>query len=130
MRAAVSTYRDVTLAGELARGCQLLRACGVTAHLPTATDVVEPAHQELLGWATREGLTNVVRHAHATTCAVRLFPSGVEITGNGIGAAAPSGNGLAGLPERVLAAGGFVGAGPLQPSGWRLRVSFTIGGGP
>ncbi|NBH02801.1 histidine kinase, partial [Amycolatopsis sp. SID8362] len=66
VRAAVSGYREVSLAGELARGRELLRACGVTADLPTATDVVAPTHQELFGWVVREGLTNVARHARAT----------------------------------------------------------------
>jgi len=129
VRAAVSSYRDVTLVGELARGRELLRASGIAADLPTATDVVDPAHSELLGWALREGLTNVVRHAHATTCAVRLSPHGVEITDNGVGSAAPPGHGLSGLRERVLAAGGSVDAGPLLPSGWRLRVSLADHGG-
>ncbi len=129
VRAAISNYRDVTLAGELARGRELLRASGVTADLPTATDVVSPAHQEVLGWAVREGLTNVARHAHASTCAVRLSPSGVEITDDGVGSAAPPGNGLTGLRERVVAAGGSVDAGPLQPAGWRLRVSLGADGG-
>ncbi len=129
VRAAVSSYRDVTLVGELARGRELLRASGIAADLPTATDVVDPTHSELLGWALREGLTNVVRHAHATTCAVRLSADGVEITDDGVGCAAPPGNGLSGLRERVLAAGGSVDAGPLQPSGWRLRVSLAGHGG-
>jgi two-component system, NarL family, sensor histidine kinase DesK len=129
VRAAVSGYRDVTLVGELARGRELLRASGITADLPTATDMVDPTHSELLGWALREGFTNVVRHAHATTCAVRLSNCGVEITDNGIGSAAAHGNGLRGLEERVLAAGGSVDAGPLQPSGWRLRVSLVGHGG-
>ena len=125
VRAAVSGYRDVTLAGELARGRELLRAAGVAADLPTAADIVDPAYQELLGWAVREGLTNVVRHSRAGTCAVRLSRSGVEITDDGVGATAPAGNGLSGLRERVIAAGGFVEAGPVQPSGWRLQVSLA-----
>jgi len=129
VRAAVSTYRDVTLVGELARGRELLRASGIAADLPTATEVVDPANSELLGWALREGLTNVVRHAHATTCAVRLCPDGVEIIDNGVGSAAPAGNGLSGLRERVLAAGGSVDAGPLEPGGWRLKVSLAGHGG-
>lgn len=128
VRAAVSTYRDVTLVGELARGRELLRASGIAADLPTATDVVDSRHSELLGWALREGLTNVVRHAHATTCAVRLGPDGVEITDDGVGSAAPPGNGLSGLRERVLAVGGSVDAGPLEPSGWRLKVTLAGGG--
>jgi two-component system sensor histidine kinase DesK len=125
VRAAVSTYRDVTLVGELARGRELLRASGVAADLPTATDVVDPARSELLGWAVREGLTNVVRHAHASTCTVRLSPYRVEITDDGVGAPATAGNGLRGLRERVDAAGGSMDAGPLEPSGWRLQVSLA-----
>ncbi len=129
VRAAVSSYREVTVVGELARGRELLRASGIAADLPTATDVVDPGHCELLGWALREGITNVVRHARATTCAVRLSPDGVEIIDDGVGSAAPAGNGLSGLRERVVAAGGSVDAGPLQPSGWRLRVSLADHGG-
>jgi two-component system, NarL family, sensor histidine kinase DesK len=125
VRAAVSGYRDVTLAGELARGRELLRAAGVAADLPAAADLVDPAYQELLGWAVREGLTNVVRHSRASACAVRLSPAGVEITDDGVGADTSLGNGLRGLTERVAAAGGSIDAGPLQPSGWRLRVSLA-----
>ncbi len=122
VRAAVSSYRDVTLAAELARGRELLRASGVTADLPTASDVVDVAHQELFAWVVREGLTNVARHAQATRCSVRLSASEIEICDDGDGAPAADGNGLTGLKERVGAAGGTVEAGPLRPRGWRLRV--------
>lgn len=125
VRAAVSSYRDVTLAGELARGRELLRASGVTVDLPTATDVVDPTHQELFGWAAREGLTNVARHAHATHCTVTLTSSEVEIRDDGVGGPPASGNGLTGLRERAAAAGGTVDAGPLDPHGWRLRVAVN-----
>jgi two-component system, NarL family, sensor histidine kinase DesK len=130
VRAAVSGYREVTLASELARGRELLRACGITAHLPTATDVVGPAHQELFGWAVREGLTNVIRHARARSCEVRVSASSVEIIDDGRGSAAPAGNGLSGLRERAAAAGGGVDAGPVQPAGWRLRVWMPAVGTP
>jgi two-component system, NarL family, sensor histidine kinase DesK len=125
VRGAVSGYRDVTLAGELATGRELLRAAGITADLPGAVEVVGRAHQELFGWVVREGLTNIVRHAHASWCAVRLSASCVEIVDDGIGEAGPPGNGLAGLRERVDALGGVLDAGPRQPNGWRLRVSLT-----
>jgi two-component system, NarL family, sensor histidine kinase DesK len=128
MRAAVSNYRDVTLTGELAAGRELLRAAGIVADLPSAADVVEPAHQELFGWVIREGLTNIVRHAHASSCTVRLSSSSVEILDDGVGGGAAAGNGLSGLSERVAAAGGTVDAGPAQPRGWRLRVSLSGAG--
>lgn len=124
VRAAVSEYRGVTLAGELARGKELLRAVGVVAELPTRTDVVDRSHDELLGWAVREGLTNVARHAHATRCTVTLMPALLEIDDDGVGGVVSCGNGLSGLRERVAAAGGTLEAGPIKPRGWRLRVSL------
>jgi two-component system sensor histidine kinase DesK len=124
VRAAIANYREVSLAGELASGRELLRAAGITADLPGAVDVVDPAHQELFGWVLREGLTNVVRHAHANLCVVRLSRSSVEILDDGIGEPASSGNGLSGLNERVAAAGGVVYAGPGSPKGWRLHVEL------
>ncbi|EOD65568.1 sensor histidine kinase, partial [Amycolatopsis vancoresmycina] len=104
VRAAVSGYREVTLAVELARGRELLRACGVAADLPTATDVVAPDRQELFGWVVREGLTNVARHARATRCTVTLSAASVEVADDGGGGPAPHGSGLDGLRERVEAA--------------------------
>jgi two-component system sensor histidine kinase DesK len=129
VRAAVSEYRGVTLAGELVRGKELLRAVGVVAELPTATDVVDPSHDQLFGWAVREGLTNVARHAHATRCTVTLMPALVEIADDGVGGVVSAGNGLNGLRERVAAAGGTLEAGPIEPRGWRLRVSLDTSGG-
>jgi two-component system, NarL family, sensor histidine kinase DesK len=129
MRAAVTNYRDVTLAAELATGRELLRAAGIAAEFPRAVDVVDPAHQELFGWVVREGLTNIVRHARASSCEVRLSAAEVEIVDDGIGGAVTTGNGLSGLRERVAVAGGVVEAGPLQPKGWRLRVALSPGAG-
>jgi two-component system, NarL family, sensor histidine kinase DesK len=126
VRAAVANYRDVTLTGELAAGRELLRAAGVAADLPHAVDVVDPDHRELFGWVVREGLTNIVRHAHASTCAIRLSACSVEIVDDGIGGPAEPGNGLNGLRERVTAAGGAVDTGPLEPHGWRLRASLPV----
>jgi two-component system sensor histidine kinase DesK len=129
MRAAVTSYRDVTLAAELAAGRELLRAAGIAAELPRAIDVVAPAHQELFAWVVREGLTNIVRHARASSCEIRLSAAEVEIVDDGIGGALAAGNGLSGLRERVAEAGGVVEAGPLQPTGWRLRVTLSPSAG-
>jgi hypothetical protein len=117
VRAAVSNYREVTLAGELATGRELLRAAGITAELPSAVDVVDSSHHEVFGWVVREGLTNLVRHAHASCCVLRLTTSSVEIEDDGVGGDGSPGNGLTGLRERVAALGGVVDAGPRQPTG-------------
>lgn len=122
VRAAVSGYHEVTLAGELARARELLRAAGVAADLPTALDLVDPARQELFGWIVREGITNVVRHARASSCTVTVSGSSVEIRDDGIGGAASWGHGITGLRERIDPLGGRVEAGPLSPRGWRLHA--------
>jgi two-component system, NarL family, sensor histidine kinase DesK len=124
VRAAVGNYREVTLANELATGKEVLRAAGIAAEIPPATDVVDDSTQELFGWVVREGVTNVVRHSRASSCQVLISPSSVEILDDGVGSggARRRGNGLAGLAERVAAAGGEIEAGPAGPAGWRLAV--------
>jgi two-component system, NarL family, sensor histidine kinase DesK len=125
VRAAVTSYREVTLAGELASGRQLLRAAGIAGDLPAAAEVADTRAQELFGWVLREGLTNVARHSHARTCTVRISARSVEITDDGIGGEPASGAGLSGLRERVEAVGGTLDAGPLRPQGWRLLARLT-----
>ncbi len=130
VRAAVSGYREVTLANELAAAREVLRSAGITAQLPGAVDSVDPRDAELFGWVVREGVTNVVRHSRARSCEVRLGARSIEITDDGRGAGqSDQGNGLAGLRERAAAAGGRLSAGPGSGGhGWRLRVELPGAG--
>ena len=125
VRAAVANYREVTVAGELATGRELLRAAGITGDLPRAVDVVDDRAQELFGWVLREGLTNVVRHSHAMSCRVSIGADSVDIVDDGVGGSSQCGSGLSGLEERVAAAGGVMESGPIEPRGWRLHVSLA-----
>jgi two-component system sensor histidine kinase DesK len=122
VRAAVAGHRDVTLAGELATAREVLRAAGIVAELPGSVDIVDSSLSELFGWVTREGVTNVVRHARAAHCTIRVDRDWIEIVDDGRGAIAGSGNGLTGLRERVEAAGGTVETRAEPFGGWRLRV--------
>jgi two-component system sensor histidine kinase DesK len=123
VRAAVAGYRDVTLAGELASAREVLRSAGIEAELPGAIDMVDADAAELLGWVVREGITNVVRHSRAARCTVTVGPRWIEITDDGRGGIAGSGNGLAGLHERLAAAGGSVTA-TAGMRGFRLRAEL------
>jgi two-component system, NarL family, sensor histidine kinase DesK len=127
VRAAVSGYRDVTLAGELARARELLRASGIATDIPTATEPQDAVSQELFGWAVREGVTNIVRHARASSCTIAVSPTAVEIIDDGVATTTQPGNGLTGLRERADAVGATVEAGPIAPHGWRLRVAVKPG---
>jgi len=70
-----------------------------------------PANQEsVLALSLREAVTNVVRHAHATRCSLRLERSNgscrLEIHDDGRGGYQIEGNGLRGMRERVESLGG------------------------
>ncbi len=126
VRSAVSGYRDVRLANELASAHEILRAAGIAADLPGAVDIVDERLLELFGWVVREGVTNVVRHSRAHRCTITLGPTWVEIVDDGRGGSPDAGaGGLTGLRERVAAQQGTVEAGGC-PSGWRLRVAVSL----
>jgi signal transduction histidine kinase len=81
----------------------------------------------------QEGLTNVLRHADATTTHVKILVKDDEleiaVTDDGRGGAASgSGYGLRGMGERVAALGGVLDAGPTQPDGWRIRARLPLTG--
>ena len=131
VRSTVSGYRGITLVGELARARQTLAAAGIDADLPTAVDAVPGARRELFGWVVREGVTNVVRHSGARRCSVEVGADSVSVADDGSGAAAgpavAAGSGLAGLRERVLAAGGRLEAGTGPDGGFRLTAQVPPG---
>ncbi|MGR6917202.1 sensor histidine kinase [[Actinomadura] parvosata] len=127
VREAVTGYRRRSLEEELDNARAVLRAAGVHAEVRLAgTPLPEPL-DGLLGWGVREGTTNVVRHARATRCEIRMtYEDGtaiLEIVDDGSGGAGPyeQGSGLRGLTERVTGAGGTVTAGPTT-GGHRLSV--------
>ena len=103
VRATVNNYRELSLAGELARATGVLTSAGIRADLPLTVEAVDPELRELFAWVVREGVTNVVRHAHASHCKVELTSDSIEVTDDGIGldsAGAGDGHGLEGLRQR------------------------------
>jgi two-component system sensor histidine kinase DesK len=124
VRATVAGYRGVNVLAELAVARTALESAGIDAELPGTVEQVPARHRELFGWVLREGITNVVRHSGAARCRVRLSASGVLVEDDGVGLASGgrSGNGLAGIRERVGAAGGTVSIGPSDLGGFRLAV--------
>ncbi|MFC4945581.1 sensor histidine kinase [Pseudonocardia sp. GCM10023141] len=83
----------------------------------------------------QEALTNVVRHAGATTVTVEVEHGRSALTvsvtddGRGSGRAdAPGGHGLLGMRERVAVYGGTLVAGPVEPprQGFRVRAVLPL----
>ncbi|WP_326639561.1 histidine kinase [Streptosporangium sp. NBC_01755] len=123
VRAAVSGYRGRGLAAELASARTVLADAGIAATVTVSEGRPAPEADALLGWAVREGVTNVVRHSAARTCAITLEGTVLEIRDDGRGAEADaSGNGLRGLAERVVALGGTLET--VGRDGFLLRVTL------
>lgn len=137
VRAAVAGYRRPTLVAELAAAREVLGAAGIGYSVEGEELRPAAAAEEVLAWAVREGVTNVVRHSRAHRCVIRLQPDdgefSLEVFDDGVGMpgrepSASAGSGLAGLGERVAAAGGTLEAGPGPNGGFRLRIALPVAG--
>ena len=146
VRDTVSGSRQPTLAMELAGARVALSAAGIDGEVEPAPDDLPRDVDAVLGWAVREGVTNVLRHSDAGRARIRVIVGGgvraveVEDDGSGGGRVEPAGDGtraagmgLAGLSERATALGGSLEAGPMPGRGFRLRVAVPVpstSGGP
>jgi len=111
VRDAIRGYRTKGLAAELAQAKVTLETAGLTVQCDAATTMKLPAMQEsVLSLAVREAVTNVVRHARASNCRMRIEQHNgscrLEIADDGQGFATMEGNGLRGMRERVEMLGG------------------------
>lgn len=124
VRRAVEGYREISLAGELARARESLTAAGIKAELPNTVDEVPEDLREPFAWAVREAVTNVIRHSGASTCRITVSSQAVVVSDDGRGMAATgSGNGLRGLRERAAAAGAVLITRSARPHGFELAMA-------
>jgi two-component system sensor histidine kinase DesK len=128
VRDAIRGYRSQGLAAELAQAKSTLETAGVAVKCETAR-VALPALQEgVLSMAVREAVTNVVRHAQARTCSLRLEQRNgscrLEIEDDGRGGSPGEGNGLRGMRERVEMLGGTLHRD--SHAGTRLTITLPL----
>ncbi|MBB4792586.1 sensor histidine kinase [Streptomyces nodosus] len=149
IREVVRGYRVADLHAELIGAGEVLRAAGIDCGIKDGcVDVLPEATAAQLGWVIREGTTNVLRHADADRCTIRLRQvaaaggrvwelvmenngarpgQGAGQDGSGpAGSAVREGSGLAGLRERLAGQGGVLRA-ERQPRGvFRLTVRIPV----
>jgi signal transduction histidine kinase len=128
---------ELGLVGALQR---LAESCGadglvvevdVPRELPALPAAVEVAAYRIV----QEALTNVVRHAGARTCCVRLVADSgaltVEVTddGSGVAASATPGVGLSSMRERAAETGGSCTVTPGPDAGTRVLARLPLAGG-
>jgi two-component system sensor histidine kinase DesK len=125
VRATVAGYRARSLATELVAVSELLGSAGVQVVIEEVGEPASPGARELFAWVIRESVTNVVRHAKATTCKIVIEGSSVCVRDDGLGVSTPYGDGLKGLQERVWRTGGSFEAGPIEPHGWQVKLTLA-----
>jgi two-component system sensor histidine kinase DesK len=128
---------DLSLPGELAAARQLLTSTGVDVEVQAADADVRVLPEQtgaVLATVLREAVTNVLRHARATRCEIRLGtdPEGIRLTVTNDGVEnLPSsrtrqrggGRGLPNLTARVAAMGGRLVA---RAAGSRFEVTVLV----
>lgn len=111
VRETIGGYRERGLVAEMDAARNALTAAGVRLEvqgLPVTG--LRPAEETVLGLALREAVTNVVRHAQASTCRLKFQAEdgrrSLLIEDDGSHAIQREGNGLRGMRERVESLGG------------------------
>lgn len=110
VREAISGYRSEGLTAEIRRAQSVLDAAGVSLVCEEQPPQLGPAEETVMSLALREAVTNVVRHAQATRCALRFVAqegkTSLVVEDDGRGGVREEGNGLRGMRERIEALGG------------------------
>jgi two-component system sensor histidine kinase DesK len=132
VRKAVRGYRSDGLHDEVANAERVLVAAGITPEIAVGNAALPQDEDRALAYALREAVTNVVRHARAQRCWIRLAAEGgrtvLEVRDDGRGGLAPEGSGLSGIRERLREV-----AGTLERDGQRgtrLVMSLPAHGSP
>lgn len=137
VREAVTGYRRLSLPAVIEEARPTLADAGISVTVHLTKDPLPQDVETALSWVVREALTNVVRHAQATHCRVRLSTEGgravLEVLDDGKGPVrrpllGPGGNGLTGLAERVTALGGSLRTSAAPGGGFRLLAAVPLRG--
>jgi two-component system sensor histidine kinase DesK len=131
VREAVGGYRNGGIAGELANARVALSAAHVELSVDGADCPLPATHENLLAMVLREAVTNVVRHAGAQRCRVRVDIEGgvarLAVVDDGRGGQLQEGNGIGGMRERLAALDGILDIQSAQ-GGTRLMALLPLPG--
>ena len=133
VRSTVRGYQSRSLLAEAEQARAALSAAGVEVQCDFDAPKIPAAQEGVLALALREAVTNVIRHANASSCDLTLREENgvcrLEVKDNGCGRLAPEGVGLTGMRQRVEALGGKLQreqAASERLSGTRLIITLPL----
>jgi len=129
VRTTVHGLSRQDLAAELA---ELRQACtdnSLDFSVAGTADHVPVQLRSHVAWILREAVTNVLRHAHASTIVLQLEPGKVSIDddGDGLQASTP-GHGIRGMQERAKQFGASCTVGASRLGGTSVQIAFDAKG--
>jgi len=128
VRNTIRGYRAQSLEAEFSNAKATLETAGVRVNAEAANVGLSPAQESVVALVVREAVTNVVRHAQARSCSLRLAPLNggcrLEIEDDGRGGSQDEGNGLRGMRERIEALGGTLERD--TSTGTKLTIQFPL----
>lgn len=128
VRQAILGYRAKGLTEEFKQAKSTLETAGIQVEVQNSPVQLPASHESVLALALREAVTNVVRHADARHCSLRLArlksDCQLEISDNGRGGYQLEGNGLRGMRERIESLGGTIQRD--TASGTRITIRLPI----
>ena len=133
VRETIGGYRARGFAAEMEAARNALTAAGVSFEIEglPIDACLRPGEETVLGLALREAVTNIVRHAQASTCRLKFAATdgrrSLLIEDNGRHAVQKEGNGLRGMRERVESLGGTLLL--ERDNGTRLLIELPAGSG-
>jgi two-component system sensor histidine kinase DesK len=128
IHAVARAEHTVSLATELDGAAALLSAAGIDARIEVEAAGLSPPVADVLAWAVREGVTNLLRHGQPRTCTIVSGRHAglvrLEVVNDGARRMSGSGSGLAGLADRARALSGSVSAEHTGDGRFRLVVEI------
>lgn len=133
VRNTIRGYRVSSIDAELSHAKAALQTAGVHVSAETARVPLDAVQESVLALVVREAVTNVVRHADAHNCMLRLASGNghclLEIQDDGKGGELVEGNGIRGMRERVEALGGTVQREVSRGTRLTIRIPITSSAG-
>jgi two-component system sensor histidine kinase DesK len=128
VRSTIRGYRVNTLVAEMKTARSALETAGVEVTAQTVPVSLSPTQESVAALVLREAVTNVVRHAQARHCSLRLMPVNgscvLQIEDDGRGGEFVEGSGLRGMRERIEALGGTLARN--TAAGTSLTIEFPL----
>lgn len=127
VRATVGGMRRSGPAEELEAARRALSDASVRLRVAGTPDAIGAQRSSTVAWVLREAVTNVLRHAHASTCWITLDATAlaIEDDGDGMPGTESTGYGLRGMRERARQAGASCEIGRSPHGGTSVRLVWA-----